>query len=323
MPSSVASPSSRPEPASALPPLVVICGATATGKSRLAIGLAEHLGGMEVIGADSRQVYRGMDVGTDKVSTAIRASVPHHGLDLVDPDEPFSVADFQAHAHDALAGIASRGRAAILVGGSGLYLRVVARGVPVRWTGTDPALRITLEARLGTDGLSSLASELCRVAPETARITDLANPRRVIRALERVAIGGDRPPPAPVGYPAPVAWLGLRMEPPEHRAAIARRVARQFAGGLLDEASELRERFGPEPTAFSAVGYREAFSVLDGQTTIEQAIDTTNARTWQYARRQGTWFRSEPDVTWLDAAEPSPDGAAAEAVERLFRSAVG
>ena len=135
--------------------------------------------------ADSRQVYRGMDIGTAKVTADEQARVPHHGIDLVDPDRAFSVADFQRHALRALAGIAARGRLAILVGGTGLYLRVVARGIPVEEAGHDPALRALLDARLDAEGLAPLVAELRSVAPGIAAATDLANPRRVVRALER------------------------------------------------------------------------------------------------------------------------------------------
>ena len=171
----------------ALPPLVVIAGATATGKTRLSLRLAAAIGNVEIVSADSRQVYRGMDIGTAKASHAERASVPHHGLDLVDPDEPFSVSLYQRHALDALAGIARRGRIALLVGGTGLYLRAVARGVPLWRRSPRPAA--TGAARSGARGRAGWprsSRRLGREAPSVAARTDLANPRRVVRALERV-----------------------------------------------------------------------------------------------------------------------------------------
>lgn len=294
-----------------LPPLVVICGATATGKTGLSLGLARLIAGAEIVSADSRQVYRGMDIGTAKVSAADRALVEHHGLDLVGPDAPFSAADYQRAALDALHAIAARGGVALLVGGTGLYLRAVGRGLPLDETGSDPEARAGLERRLVGEGLHSLVAELRSRAPATAERTDTANPRRVVRALERVTVEGDRPPPAPRGYPARSVWIGLRLDAPEHSRRIEERARVQFAEGLLDEAASLRERFDPSTSAFSAVGYREAFRVLDGEMTVEQAIDQTVARTRQLARRQRTWFRAEPDVNWLDGQADPLDAALA------------
>lgn len=285
------------------PPLIVIAGATATGKTHLSLALADAIGEAQVISADSRQIFRGMDIGTGKVDTETRRRVLHHGLDLADPDELFTVADYMRHVHCVLADLAERRAVAVLAGGTGFYLRAVARGVPVGDTGRNAALRAELEARLLTDGLAPLVKQLQRNAPGVAAATDLANSRRVVRALERVDATGNQPPPAPLGYPGPILWLGLAADPAEHRAAIADRAAGQFSGGLLDEAAALRERYGSTPAPFSAIGYREAFAVLDGRRSTEEAIDVTAQRTWGYARRQRTWFRSEPDITWLLGTE--------------------
>ena len=303
------SPEAPPLP---LPPLIVIGGATATGKTGLSLELAKRIPGAEIISADSRQVYRGMDIGTAKVTLADRALVPHHGLDLVDPDQPFTAADYRRAALDALHAIAARSGIALLVGGSGLYLRAVARGLALDETGRDPVVRADLEQRLAGEGLHVLVAQLRSQAPRVAAGTDLANPRRVVRALERVAVQGDVPPPAPLGYPARSVWIGLNLEPSENDRRIAERARAQFAGGLLDEAAALRRRFNPQLSAFSAVGYREAFAHLDGTLTVEQALEETVARTRQLARRQRTWLRAEPDVMWLD---PS----AIDIVDRVIR----
>jgi len=297
----------------AAPPLIVIAGATGTGKTRVSLEVAEAVGNAQIISADSRQVFRGMDIGTAKVDTATRRRMQHHGLDLADPDEPFTVADFVRHAHAALIDISAASATAILVGGTGLYLRAVARGLPIGATGRDPEVRAELEERLTLQGLAPLVDRLRGVAPRLAAATDLANPRRVVRALERVAVSGDRPPPAPVGYPGPVLWLGLQSDPVEHRAAIAARAATQFADGLLEEAATLRESFGPTPGPFSAMGYREAFEVLDRKRTVDAAVEATAQRTWIYARRQRTWFRREPGVTWLRADDAGEISATIEA----------
>jgi len=255
------------------------------------------------VSADSRQVYRGLDIGTAKPGAAERAAVPHHGLDLVDPDEPFSAADYRRHALEALAGIAERGRLAMLVGGTGLYLRAMARGLPLERAGSDPDVRARLEVRLRDDGLAALVAELHRRDPAAARAIDLDNPRRVVRALERAIVTGRGTPPEPEGYPAPVRWIGLALDRARHRAAIESRAAGQFEGGLLEEAAGLRDRYRDDLPAFSAMGYREAFGVLAGQTDVATAVARTSVRTWAYARRQRTWFRSEPGIEWLDAGE--------------------
>jgi tRNA dimethylallyltransferase len=295
---------------------VVIGGETASGKTALSLALAELLGA-EVVSADSRQVYRGMDLGTAKASPEERARVPHHGLDLVDPDEPFSVADFRTHALDALAGIAARGRVAILAGGTGLYLRAVARGLPIDEGGHDAVVRATIEAQLAEEGLAALVAELRSRAPTAATSVDLANPRRVVRALERARLMGDRPPPPPVGYPAPVVWLGTATDAARHAAVIESRAREQFAHGLLDEAAALRARYPDDLRPFGAMGYREAFDVLAGRASVEEAIAIDARRTRAYARRQRTWFRSEPDMRWL-----APDPGRLDAALRVVQGAI-
>jgi tRNA dimethylallyltransferase len=247
------------------PRLLVIAGATATGKTGLSLRVADALEGdgihAEIVSADSRQVYRGLDIGTAKATPVERAAVPHHGLDLVDPDQPFTVVDYTRHAHRALAAIAGRALApdrpavAILVGGTGLYLRAVARGLDPSLP-SDPEVRRALEADLADRGLEPLAARLSALAPTLAATTDLRNPRRVVRALEIATLAGDRPRPPFRGYPAPVAWLGLAPEPPTHRRWIEERARAQFEAGLLEEARALREHWDPSLPAFSAIGYR-------------------------------------------------------------------
>lgn len=281
----------------------MIAGATATGKTALAVDLANGLQRAEIVSADSRQVYRGMDIATAKPGPAERAAAPHHCLDLVDPDEPFSAADFQRHALAALTTIARHGGVALLVGGTGLYLRAVARGLPLDHRDTDAGIRRRLNERLEAEGLEALLEELSQRDPQGATTIDQRNPRRVVRALERATVNGTAAPPPPRGYPAPVLWLGLRLEAEDHRAIIEARVERHFAAGLLDEASNLRDRYGEDLTAFSAMGYREAFDVLAARRSLAEAKARDAQRTWTYVRRQRTWFRSEPDITWLDAGE--------------------
>ena len=285
----------------------MIAGATATGKTGLAVEVATRLAGegtvAEVISADSRQVYRGLDIGTAKATLEERRGIPHHGLDLVDPDQAFTVADFAAHARGALDGVGESRGLAILVGGTGLYLRAVARGLPTDELPADTEVRARLEAEFLAVGLEPLVERLRAVAPRRAAAIDTANPRRVVRALEIATVAGGEPAiPVPRGYDGPVAWVGLSVEPATHRAWIANRARAQFDAGLIDEARALREGFDPALPAFSAIGYREAWAVIDGELTRDAAIEEDARRNVAFAKRQRTWFRAEPDIEWLDSA---------------------
>lgn len=310
---------------SSVPPLIVLAGPTATGKTELAIRLAEGLRARgrpaAVISADSRQVFRGLDIATAKVSETDRARVPHYGIDLVYPDQPFSVADFVARTHGVLATLASDGAVAILAGGTGLYLRAVGRGLDMEALPSDVGLRNRLEAELVADGLLASVKRLEHLAPVLATGVDLRNPRRVVRALEIAELRGDGPPPPPRGYPGPIVWLGLSVHPHAHAARIATRARAQFDAGLIEEARDLRERFDPGLPAFSAIGYREAWSVIDGELTLPAAIELDRKRNLAFSKRQRTWFRSEPDITWLDATDELPESAALEAAQRLLDEA--
>ena len=309
------------------PPLLVIAGATATGKTGLAIDVAERLAGegigAEVISADSRQVYRGLDIGTAKATAAERRGVPHHGLDLVEPDQPFTVADFAAHARDVLATLATRARptVAILAGGTGLYLRAVARGLATDALPSDAVVRARLEAEFLAVGLEPLVERLRTMAPNRAAAIDVANPRRVVRALEIAeVVGGEPDLPTPRGYDGPSAWIGLAPDPATHRRWIETRARAQFDAGLLDEARSLRERFDPSHPAFSAIGYREAWAVLDGRLSREAAIAEDARRNRAFAKRQRTWFRSEPGVAWLDPGDSRTLDAALRVATTLARA---
>jgi len=292
------------------PPLIVLAGPTASGKTALSLALAGELCArgitVEIISADSRQVYRGMDIGTAKATAEERARVPHHGLDLVDPDQPFSVADFAACTTDALTGIAERGGLAILVGGTGFYLRSIAGGLAVDELPWDTAVRADIEAQLAVEGLPALAAELWRLAPTRASEVDLRNPRRVVRALEIARLRGDTPLPVPRGYGRPVLWLGLSVDAQTLRDRIRSRARSQFEAGLIEETRSLAARFDPSLPSFSGIGYAEALAVLDGHLSYEQAIAEDARRNVLFARRQATWFRRERDIRWLDAKNGSP-----------------
>ena len=286
------------------PPLVVVAGATATGKTELGIRLAEAFIAegrpATVISADSRQVYRGLDIGTAKVRAADRARVPHAGLDLVDPPQRFALADFVAHAQSVLADLAARDGVGLLVGGTGLYLRAVARGIDLDALPDDPEVRARLDTELEHAGLTVLVERLRATAPTLAAEIDTANPRRVIRALEIAELRGDGPRPLPRGYDGPVTWIGLTVEREEHERRIAARARGQFDDGLVQEAVALRDRYDPALPCFSAIGYHEAWDVADGRTTLDEAVAADAQRNIAFAKRQRTWFRGEPDITWLD-----------------------
>ncbi len=256
-----------------------------------------------MVSADSRQVYRGLDIGTAKATAEERALVVHHGIDLVEPDQPFSVAEFRAHALSALEALGSRGGIGILAGGTGFWLRTVFAGIDTDALPSDGEVRGRLEAELTRDGVASLADRLTALAPTLASRTDLHNPRRVVRALEIASLQGDAPLPEPVGYPGPVLGLQLVVDAPEHLRRISERARAQFDAGLVGEAQALRERFDPALPAFSAIGYRESWSYLDGELTLEQAIELDARRNVLFAKRQRTWFRSERTLAILDATE--------------------
>jgi tRNA dimethylallyltransferase len=300
-----------------LPPLVVIAGTTASGKTALSLSLAEGLAAQgilaEIVSADSRQVYRGMDIGTAKATAEERARVRHHGLDLVDPDQPFSVADYAAHVSTALAGIADRRAVAILAGGTGFYLRAIARGLAVDELPWDPDVRAAVGAQLAAEGLPALVAELRRLAPTRGTEVDLRNPRRVVRAVEIARLRGDAPLPEPRGYGRAVLWLGLAVETPTLRERIHARARAQFEAGLVEETRTLVARYSPTLPSFSGIGYAEALGVIEGRLSEEAAIAEDGRRNTLFANRQATWFRRESDVCWLDATRglPLPEALAA------------
>ena len=215
-------------------------------------------------------------------------------------------------------GIASRAGLAVLVGGTGLYLRAVARGLDADALPADAAIRAAIEAQIQADGLDTAVARLEALAPVLTAGIDRRNPRRVARALEIATLRGDGPLPAAAGYAGKVAWIGLGVDPVTHLRWIAGRARAQFDAGLLDEAAALRQRFDPALPAFSAIGYREAWAVLDGTLSREGAIAEDARRNVAFVKRQRTWFKAEPGVTWLDAADgQATERAALEAARSL------
>ncbi|QKE86131.1 tRNA (adenosine(37)-N6)-dimethylallyltransferase MiaA [Arthrobacter sp. NEB 688] len=299
------------------PPLVVaVVGATATGKSGLGVALAHRLGG-EVVSADASQLYRGMDVGTAKLTLAEREGVAHHQLDVLDVTQEASVAAYQREARVDLEAALGRGRVPLLVGGSGLYVRAALDRLEI--PPTDATVRADLEARAAAEGTPALYAELAALDPAAAAAIEPNNTRRVVRALEVVRLTG-RPFSATMPtreHLRPTLVLGLRLPREELDERIGRRTRAMFDGGLVEETRELVEHGLREGrTASRAVGYAQALAVLDGTATVEEAVDDTALRTRRLVRRQESWFGADPRIHWLDAADPGLLEEALAVVER-------
>lgn len=293
---------SQPAPRRTGLPVVAVVGATATGKSALAVGLAQRLNG-EVVNADALQFYRGMDVGTAKVTEDERGGVPHHLLDVLDVTEDVSVAQFQHWARMAFADVRSRGRTPILAGGSGLYVRAALD--ELEFPPTDPAVRAEIESELAEQGRDALVARLAAVDPEAAG--NVADERRLVRALEVHRLTG-RPfssfMPVRRVHPAaaPVVQIGLTIDRAVLHARIEARVHAMVEAGLLEEVRRLDAaglRRGR--TASAGIGYAPMLGVIDGQLSLDDAVQQTIVATRRFARRQQTWFRADPRVHWIDA----------------------
>jgi tRNA dimethylallyltransferase len=265
---------------------------------------------MEVLVADSRQVYRGMDVGTAKPDAAARRRVPHHLLDLVEPDEPFTVAQWAEAAHQLGPQVAARGRLPTLVGGTGLYVSALVDGFDFARQPWSPELRQRLAEELETEGLAVLAERLVRLDPASGARTDVRNPRRVLRALERAELAGAGASDTVRGdpYPGRLALLGLTRPLAVLDRRIGDRAEQMFHSGLLDETRALLERgLDPSLPAMTGHGYAEAARHLAGELSLDEAIGTTARRVRRYTRRQLSWFRRDKRIVWLDAGDRPAD----------------
>ena len=310
----------------ASPPIAAIVGPTASGKTDLALAIARRQP-VEILVADSRQVYRGMDLGTAKPDAAARAAVPHHLLDLVDPDEPFSVADWAERARPLIPEVAARDRLPLVVGGTGLYLSALVDGFDLPALAPAPEVRRRLVDELEASGLAPLAARLGELDPAAATMIDLRNPRRVLRALERIEAegGGAVPPTRSTPYPGRLALLGISRPREVLRARIDARATWLFVHGLLDEVRTLLDAgYGPELGPMTGHGYREAARVLAGEWDVERAIQITARHTRQYAKRQLTWFRRDARILWLSAGDlPADDPQLVEQAVELIRRSIG
>ncbi len=307
-----------PDPAGPPPRRVhlAIVGSTASGKSALALDLAREDRSFEIVSVDSMQVYRGMDVGTAKPTPAERADVPHHLLDVADPWEEFTLARFAELARAAVAGIEARGRRALLVGGTGLYLRAVVDDLAV--PGRYPDVRDEIEREPDTP---TLHRRLADLDPVAAARMEPTNRRRVVRALEVTLGSGQRfssyGPGLDTYPPTPFRLVGVALPHEVVARRIAARYDEQMAAGLLDEVARLvAEPRGLSRTAAQALGYKELIAHLAGELPLDEALDLAVRRTRRFARRQRSWFRRDPRVRWLAAIDDPAalrDGLRAEA----------
>lgn len=282
-------------------PLIIICGATATGKSDLALEVADKFNG-EIINADSMQLYRGMDIGTAKLSPQERRGIPHHLLDILDVVQDASVAQYQVQARSAVDEIRGRDKAAIIVGGTGLYIKSIID--EMNFPETDPEIRTRLEDEAEQLGAAELFNRLRLADPDAAAAIEPANTRRIIRALEVIEVTGkpySANLPSDVSLRYPDAFhFGLAMERSSLAPRIEARVHRMWSQGLVDEVKTLiPQGLLLGSTAQRAIGYAQVIAMLAGDMTEEKAIEETIVATRQYVRRQETWFKRDQRIQWI------------------------
>ena len=286
--------------------VIVICGATATGKSDIAIEIAQELGA-EIINADSMQLYRGMDIGTAKLTVEERKGIPHHLLDVLDVSEDSTVAWYQEQARAAITEIHGRGKDAVIVGGTGLYIKAILDDL--NFPDTDPEVRAKLEAELAEFGAAALFTRLEELDPAAALAIDRANSRRVIRALEVIEITGmpftaNLPREDSSRYPDALQF-GLVMDREHLRERIDQRVDRMWDAGFVDEVDRLIiQGIGNGSTAQRALGYAQIIAMRSGTMTEEEAKEDTKRASRQYARRQETWFSRDARIQWVAQHQP-------------------
>ena len=286
--------------------VIVICGATATGKSDIAIEVAQELGA-EIINADSMQLYRGMDIGTAKLTVEERKGIPHHLLDVLDVSEDSTVAWYQEQARAAITEIHGRGKDAVIVGGTGLYIKAILDDL--NFPDTDPEVRAKLEAELAEFGAAALFTRLEELDPAAALAIDRANSRRVIRALEVIEITGmpftaNLPREDSSRYPDALQF-GLVMDREHLRERIDQRVNRMWDAGFVDEVDRLIiQGIGNGSTAQRALGYAQIIAMRSGSMTEEEAKEDTKRASRQYARRQETWFSRDARIQWVAQHQP-------------------
>ncbi|WP_216387863.1 tRNA (adenosine(37)-N6)-dimethylallyltransferase MiaA [Arcanobacterium phocae] len=303
-------------------PVIAVVGPTASGKTALSIRLAQFLGGpdrVEIISADAMQLYRGMDIGTAKATLEERQGIVHHQLDVLDVSQAASVAAYQQYAREDIATIHQAGRIPIVVGGSGLYVSALLDELD--FPGTDPQIRAELEDKWKHDNGASLIAELQEKDPLTAQTINLLNPRRVIRALEVVRLTGQSYTPVfprHTSHYEETIHIGVRRDKTELEQAISSRAQMMFDCGLIAETEQLlKNGLRGSPTAHKATGYAEAISVIDQQMDIPQAVESVAFHTRRLAKKQRTWFRRDPRISWVDVAENNVEAAADQALRLI------
>ena len=285
--------------------LIVICGATATGKSDLAVTLAQEIDA-EIINADSMQLYKGMDIGTAKITMEERKGVTHHLMDLLDVTQDANVAWYQENARAAISEIHGRGKNVIIVGGTGLYIKAILD--ELNFPDTDPVVRAALELEFATQGIGPLFERLEKLDPAAALAIDKANSRRVIRALEVIKITGkpftaNLPREESSRYPH-AQQFGLVMDRDLLSERISNRVDRMWEQGLVAEVEKLMVAgITKGVTAQRALGYAQVIAQIEGKVTEEEAKEETKRATRQYARRQETWFSRDERITWISPSQ--------------------
>ena len=286
--------------------IAVIIGPTAVGKTNLSIELALRYNG-EIISGDSMQVYKGMDIGTAKITAKEQRGVPHHLIDIKEPDEPFSAAEFQQRANEAAEEIRSRGRLPIIAGGTGLYIQSVLYDYHFTETPSDPAYRAALEEEIMRHGIEPVYSRLLSIDPESAEKIHPNNSRRVIRALEIFHCTGEtmssQLEQQPEGLKYQTALIGLTMEREKLYSRIDQRVDLMMEEGLLEEAGRFYREGLRNCQSIQAIGYKELYGYFDGTYTLEEAVAQIKQNSRRYAKRQLTWFRNKMDVKWFDLTD--------------------
>ncbi len=286
------------------PKMIAVVGPTASGKTTLAITLAQRFNG-EIVSADSRQVYRGMNIGTAKPTAEELRAAPHYCIDIKDPNEDYTVAEYKADAIAAIRDILARKKLPIMVGGTGLYVKAVLENLDIPKIAANPALRAKLEKEIAEEGLDMVFKKLVALDPEAAYIVDPKNPRRVVRALE-VAITTGAPFTAQrVKHPPLFNTLTIGLNPPPEilRERINARVDKMVNDGLVAETEQLIKKYGADCPAFDAIGYREIINHLNGKTSLHEAVALIKTNTWHYAKRQMTWFKKDKMVRWAENHE--------------------
>lgn len=280
--------------------IIVILGPTASGKTDLSIKLAKKLNG-EVVSADSRQIYKGMDIGTAKPSKKETSQIPHYLIDIKNPDQPYTVAEYKKDAIAAIENILKKKKLPIMVGGTGLYIKAIVDNLEIPEVKADLILRKKIEKDIKQHGLDHVFKKLVELDPEAAYIIDPKNPRRVIRALEvtlltKKPFSSQRKSGKPLFN---VLEIGIMPKKDELVKRINLRAEKMIRDGLVGEVKKLMQKYGPDQQTFDAIGYREIIEYLKRNITLGKALEDIKLNTWHYAKRQMTWFNKDKKICWI------------------------